>query len=162
MLEAIALLGERRPELRYEIVGDGPEREHLVARAASLQLSGRVRFHGQLPPAEARSVAHAATLFVMPSIDEAFGVAYIEAMAAGVPAVGCAGENGPEEIAGAGGGIALVPAADVHTLASTIDSLLDDHRALGETARETVRREFTWATCGEQTLAAYRQALGDG
>ena len=47
----------------------------------------------------------------MPSIEEAFGVAYIEAMAAGIPAVGCAGEPGPEEIAAAGGGIELVAAA---------------------------------------------------
>ena len=49
------------------------------------------------------------TLFVMPSTDEAFGVAYIEAMAGGLPAIGCRGEPGPEEIAAAGDGLVLVP-----------------------------------------------------
>ena len=44
----------------------------------------------------------------MPSTDEAFGVAYIEAMAAGIPAIGAAGEPGPAEIAAVGAGIELV------------------------------------------------------
>ena len=66
----------------------------------------------------------------MPSVDEAFGVAYIEAMAGWVPAIGCRGEDGPEEIAGAGGGIELVPARDVRALADRIDALLSDRPAL--------------------------------
>ena len=44
----------------------------------------------------------------MPSTEEAFGVAYVEAMAAGIPAIGCRGEPGPEEIAAAGDGFMLV------------------------------------------------------
>ena len=66
----------------------------------------------------------------MPSVDEAFGVAYIEAMAGWVPAIGCRGEDGPEEIAAAGGGIELVPARDVRALADRIDTLLSDRPAL--------------------------------
>ena len=92
------------------MVGDGPEREPLERLAAELGVAGRVRFHGALPPAEAVAVAQRGGLFVLPSVDEAFGVAYIEAMAAGVPAIGTRGEPGPEEIAAAGGGIRLVPA----------------------------------------------------
>jgi teichuronic acid biosynthesis glycosyltransferase TuaC len=98
----------------------------------------------------------------MPSVDEAFGVAYIEAMAGGVPAVGCTGEDGPEEIAAAGGGIELVPPRDARTLADKIDALLSDPErlvALGRAAHDTVRREFTWDRCGVETVAAYRQAL---
>src|SRR5437763_1899653 len=80
--------------------------------------------------AEAASAARAATLFVLPSVDEALGVAYLEAMAGGVPAVGCRGEAGPEEIAAAGGGIVLVPPRSPAALAETIDALLSDRAGL--------------------------------
>jgi glycosyltransferase involved in cell wall biosynthesis len=125
----------------------------------------RVQFLGQLPNTDAVAVARTAALFVMPSVDEAFGVAYIEAMASGVPAIGCRGEDGPEEIAGAGGGIVLVPARDVRALADSISALLSDRPALvalGHVARETVQRDFTWDRCGAQTVAAYEHVLGAG
>jgi len=99
---------------------------------------------------------------VLPSVDEAFGVAYVEAMAAGVPAIGCLGEPGPEEIAAAGGGIRLVPPGDPETLAAEIRALVDDpgwRRELGEAARATVASEFTWERCGQATVAAYEEAL---
>jgi glycosyltransferase involved in cell wall biosynthesis len=165
VISALALLCDRHPRLGYVIVGDGPERESLAEHAALLGVADRIEFRGQLPNAEATAVARSAALFVMPSVDEAFGVAYIEAMAGWVPAIGCRGEDGPEEIAAAGGGIELVPARDVRALADRIDTLLSDPPALlalGGDARDTVEREFTWDRCGAQTLAAYEHALGGG
>ncbi len=163
VISALALLRDQHPQLRYVIVGDGPERERLAEHARSLGVADRVEFRGQLPNREAIAVARTAALFVMPSVDEAFGVAYIEAMAGGVPAIGCRGEDGPEEIAAAGGGIELVPARDVRALAERIDALFSDPPtlvALGDAARETVEREFTWEHCGTQTVAAYEHVLG--
>ncbi len=117
---------------------------------------------GQLAPAAAIARARRATLFAMPSTEEAFGVAYIEAMAGGVPAIGCRGEPGPEEIAVAGDGFVLVPPGDIERLSQRIDELLCDPdrlREIGRRARATVAAHFTWERCGEQTLAAYRHAL---
>jgi glycosyltransferase involved in cell wall biosynthesis len=165
VIAAVAALAERQPQLRYVIVGDGPERASLEQLATRLGVADRVEFCGALPPAAALERARRAWLFVMPSTEEAFGVAYIEAMAAGVPAIGAAGEPGPAEIAAAGGGIELVPAGDAHALAAAIEALLDDPRRmreLGEQARATVAREFTWQRCGERTLAAYREVLAGG
>jgi len=163
VIEALALLRERRPALRYVIVGDGPERERLRALAAARGVDDRVQLRGRLPHAEAMSVAQAASLFVLPSVAEAFGVAYVEAMAAGVPAIGTRGEDGPEEIAAAGGGMELVAPGDVRGLAERIDALLADERRLGalrQAARETVARAFTWQRCGAETVAAYEEVLG--
>ena len=75
---------------------------------------------------EAVAEAQRACVFVLPSVDEAFGVAYVEAMAGGVPAIGCRGEDGPEEIAAAGPGIRLVAPADPEALARELDVLLSD------------------------------------
>jgi teichuronic acid biosynthesis glycosyltransferase TuaC len=158
VLRAMALLGDRRPDLRYVVVGDGPERPALEALAAQLGLAGRVDFAGQLPHADALRRARAASLFVLPSVDEAFGVAYVEAMAAGIPAIGTRGEAGPEEIAASGRGIALVAAGDVEALAREIDALLDDRDA-GAQARATVEAAFTWERCGAETVRAYEDAL---
>jgi glycosyltransferase involved in cell wall biosynthesis len=82
-------------------------------------------------------------------------------MAAGIPALGSAGEPGPAEIAAAGGGIELVPPRSPEALAARLRALLGDQRArheLGAAARATVEREFTWQRCGERTLAAYEEA----
>jgi glycosyltransferase involved in cell wall biosynthesis len=98
----------------------------------------------------------------MPSTDEAFGVAYVEAMAGGLPAIGCRGEPGPEEIAAAGDGIVLVPPADVEALAAEIARIVSEPEylhELGVAARATVAESFTWERCGEQTLRAYEDAL---
>jgi glycosyltransferase involved in cell wall biosynthesis len=158
VLEALA----RLPGVRYLVIGEGPERGRLAARARELGLADRVEFTGQLAPAEAMRRMGDAWCFVMPSTEEAFGVAYIEAMAAGIPAIGCAGEPGPAEIAAAGGGIELVARRSPEALAACLRRLLGDEdarRELGARARETVEAQFSWRHCGEQTLAAYEEAL---
>jgi teichuronic acid biosynthesis glycosyltransferase TuaC len=161
VLRAMWALRERRPDLRYVVVGEGPERPALERLAGELGLAERVEFLGQRPHEEAMGVARRASLFVMPSTDEAFGVAYIEAMAAGVPAIGARGEPGPEDIAALGPGLRLVPPGDIEALAAEIDGLLDGYgQRLGAAARATVARHLTWDACGRATVEAYEAALG--
>jgi glycosyltransferase involved in cell wall biosynthesis len=151
----------RLPDAEWVVVGDGPERAALEMEAQALGVADRVRFTGRLAPADAAREARRGWIFVLPSVDEAFGVAYVEAMAGGVPAIGCRGEDGPEEIAAAGGGMRLVPPAEPEALARELDVLLShpERRAeLGAAARATVAEHFTWAACGRATVAAYEQA----
>jgi len=163
VIEALALLRADHPRLRYVVVGDGPERAALTQLAARRGVAGMIDWRGRLPHDEAVAAARAATLFVMPSVAEAFGVSYVEAMAASVPAIGARGEDGPLEIAAAGGGIELVTPGDPPALAGSIGDLLADPgrlAALRAQARDTVAREFTWARCGRETVAAYAEVLG--
>src|SRR5918997_1350110 len=98
----------------------------------------------------------------MPGVEEPFGVAFVEAMAAGLPAIGARGEGGPEDIAAAGPGLLLVPPDDHLALARTLEELLadpDELAALGARARDTVASSFTWERCGAATVAAYERAL---
>jgi glycosyltransferase involved in cell wall biosynthesis len=161
VLRALSLVDPvRRPE--YLVIGDGPCREGLERLAAELGVADRVRFLGQLPNPEAVARAAACDLFVMPGVQEPFGVAFVEAMAAGVPAIGGRGEGGPEDIAAAGEGMVLVEPGDAAGLAAVIERLSADRselRRLGDAARETVAANFTWERCGSETVAAYRAAL---
>jgi glycosyltransferase involved in cell wall biosynthesis len=160
VLRALWLL--RDTELRWVIVGDGPERAALQRLAAELEIEDRVDFRGALAPGAALDAARAGGVFVLPSVEEAFGVAYIEAMAGGVPAIGSRGEPGPEEIAASGGGMRLVPPGDPEALAGELRALLTDapwRRELGAAARANVEASFTWDGCGRATVAAYEDAL---
>ncbi len=161
VLRALSLIDpERRPE--YLVIGDGPCREGLERLAGELGVADRVRFLGQLPNPEAVARAAGCDLFVMPGVEEPFGVAFVEAMAAGLPAIGSRGEGGPEDIAAAGPGMILVEPDDAGALASVLERIVGDRSELarlGAAARETVAANFTWERCGVETVAAYRAAL---
>jgi glycosyltransferase involved in cell wall biosynthesis len=144
------------PGVHYDVIGDGPERAALEARARDLGILDRVRFTGQLPPDEALREARKADVLVLPSTDEAFGVAYIEAMAAGLPAIGRRGEPGPDEIAGLGPGMLRTDGTDLPRL---IRRALDEREHLGRAARATVLAHFTWEQCGRATVQAYESVL---
>jgi glycosyltransferase involved in cell wall biosynthesis len=161
VLDAVAQLRPRLPGVRWVVIGDGPElpalREH-----AHLGVAECVEWAGELEPDAAVSELARCHLMAMPSVDEAFGVAYVEAMACGVPALGCAGEGGPEEIAAAGPGMLLVPPRDPPALADAIAGALEDAPALAElsaAARRTADEHFGTPACGRATVAAYREAV---
>jgi glycosyltransferase involved in cell wall biosynthesis len=159
VIRSLWTLRERLP-LRYLIIGDGPQRPALERLASELEVD--VEFAGQLPHEQALERARGCALMALPSTDEAFGVAYVEAMAARMPVIGCLGEPGPEEIARYGDGIRLVPPGDVEALAGELHAMLAEPRYLadlGEQAQRTVARHFTWKACGEATVAAYEEAL---
>ena len=147
VLEAL----ERLPEqTSWLVIGDGPERATLEARARAAGLESRVEFAGALPPSEAIARLAACHVMAMPSVDEAFGVAYTEALACGVPAIGCRGEPGPEEIAALSGAMTLVPPRDPNALARAVTT------AVAKGAEPDER--FSLEECGRQTLAAYEEA----
>jgi teichuronic acid biosynthesis glycosyltransferase TuaC len=161
VLRALARLAPHC-HLQYLVIGDGERREPLAHLAGELGIGDRVHFFGQLPNEQATGIVAGCDLFVMPGVEEPFGVAFVEAMAAGVPAIGGRGEGGPEDIAATGEGMLLVAPGNVDELAAELERLFADRgelRRLGEAARATATANFTWERCGERTVAAYRDAL---
>jgi glycosyltransferase involved in cell wall biosynthesis len=148
-------------DVRWVVIGDGPERAGLEKLAARLELSERIEWLGQLAPEEALTELARCHVMALPSVDEAFGVAYVEALACGVPAIGCRGEGGPEEIAGAGPGMVLVNPRDPDAVATAVKELLDQPD-LPDKARKTAADEFSWEGCGRATVRAYEQAIEEG
>ena len=137
--------------VRWVVIGDGPVLPRLDG-------GERVSLLGELPHERAMEELARCHVMALPSEDEAFGVAYIEAMARGLPAIGVAGEGGPEEIAALGGGMLLVPPRDPQALRAAIERALGDPD-LARAARTTAAEHFTWEACGRATVAAYEAAL---
>jgi teichuronic acid biosynthesis glycosyltransferase TuaC len=146
------------PGVRWSVIGDGPALPALKRLARELGVSDRVRFHGRLPPPRALDELAPCHVMALPSIDEAFGVAYVEALARSVPAIGCEGESGPEEIAALTPAMLLVPPRDPAAIANAVRRALTDE-SLPAAARKAAQEHFTWERCGRETLAAYDAAI---
>ena len=145
VLEALA----RAPaEVRYVVIGTGPEEENLKRLAQTLGIAGRVCFFGRAPHEALPALLSQCDVFVQPSIgEEAFGISVVEAMACGLPVL--ASDNGglPEIVAEGETG-RLLPPGDVDAWAAAISDLArepDALRTLGANARERAEAKFTWA-----------------
>ena len=160
VLNALAMAAERVPGLEWVVIGDGPERRRVERLAAERGV--RAEWLGQLDHDRALTELARCHVMALPSVDEAFGVAYVEALACGVPAIGTRGEGGPEEIAATGDGLLLVPPGDPPALAETIAGLFADParlERLAADARRTAADHFSWEACGRATVAAYEEVL---
>ncbi|MBP9869585.1 glycosyltransferase [Patescibacteria group bacterium] len=96
LLRAFALVLKKDPRARLSIIGDGPERELLAQLSKELDLGSSVSFLGEKNAEEIRTKLAQTDVYIQPSRFEGWGIAVIEAAAAGVPVVmtdvGCAGE----------------------------------------------------------------------
>ncbi len=86
-LTAAAQVLARDPEVAFVMAGDGDLRRSMMARAESLGIAERVEFPGFLSGEEVDRLFARSDLFVMPSVSEPFGIASLEAVAAGVPVI---------------------------------------------------------------------------
>jgi phosphatidylinositol alpha-1,6-mannosyltransferase len=151
-IRALALLAPRYSDLRYAIVGQGPERAALEALARREGVAERVRFLSQLGD-EALPLAYAlASVYVGASRQtakdvEGFGIALLEAQAAGIPVV--AGQSGgiPDAVQDGVTGVLTDP-EDPAGVAAAIAGLLEDPvraRQFGAAGRASVERFFNWS-----------------
>ena len=159
LLDALA----RLPNARLVIVGDGPERGALERQAAPL--GPRVRFLGNLPPAEVAQWMQRAALLAAPSVTardgdaEGLPTVIVEAAACGLPTVATHHSGIPEAIDDGTSGF-LVPERDAEALAARIALLLEsgERRAqMGAAARAWAEQRFDLA---QQT--AKLEAIYDG
>jgi glycosyltransferase involved in cell wall biosynthesis len=111
---------------------------------------------GFVPPHELVELIAKTTVFALPTLREPFGLAFLDAMACGVPCIGTAVEAVPEVIDHQVTGL-LVPPGDEHALAEALLSLLEDPakaHAMGLRGRLRVDAHFTWEKVGERLESA--------
>lgn len=148
LLEAVACVKSRQPNIVCIIGGKGPLEAALRARAAELGLADRVRFTGFIPEADLPSYYGSADLFVLPTTAlEGFGLVTVEAMACGTPAVGTPLAATPEILKGLDERL-LLPGADPEPMARGILEALDlvaGRPEWRERARDYVEQNYAWS-----------------
>lgn len=157
LLEAFDRVRRMRPEARLVVVGPNPAR--VGRRDPGVEWLGEVRDRARLG-----DLYRGAHVFVMPSLCEPFGLAFLEAMAHGLPCIGTTVDAMPEIIEHGRTGF-LVPRGDAGALASAILRLLGDParaREMGLLGRERARTAFTWDTMADRITQALHSALGEG
>jgi glycosyltransferase involved in cell wall biosynthesis len=147
----------------YRVIGDGRERSALLRLASELELTEKVRFIGAVRHVEIFNQLIRDDVFVLPSYREAFGIAYLEAMAVGLLTIGVMGE-GPSQFIRNGENGVLVPPRDVEALAVALRNILEgDHNRWREIALEgqrTVQDFYTWDNHAKQLVEVYGQVIG--
>ena len=126
-----------------------------------LGIANHIIFTGHISDAEFVREYARATLAVVPSVYEGFGLPVGEAMACGVPVISTTGGALPEVVGNAG---ILVPPADAAALEKAIVNLLDhpDYAArLGWAGYKRVQNHFTWKKAAEKTVGVYQEAIRD-
>lgn len=98
LLRAAHLLRDRIPELQIRIVGNGPEYRKLQQICADLHLEAAVRWLGDVSMNELAAEYNRAEVFCLPSVQEGFGIVFLEAMAAGKPIVAARAAAVPEVV----------------------------------------------------------------
>lgn len=146
------------------IVGKGPLRASLAELASQLGVAGRVHFLGKVEHDFLVACYHAAKVFVFPSVarSEAFGIAQVEAMAAGLPVVNTNLQSGVPFVSLHGQTGLTVPPADAEALAASVNRLLsnpDLRASFGSAARSRARQEFSLDTMIARTAALYESVM---
>lgn len=144
VLQALPRILEHVPEARYQIVGDGILRPGLEQISKDLGVSDAVIFSGRVSDDDLARAYAEASVFVMPSEKEGFGIVFLEAWQRGLPVI-CGTEDAAHEVVTDGEDGYAIHHGDANQLADKVISLLKDPalaRRMGEAGRDKVASQY--------------------
>jgi phosphatidylinositol alpha-1,6-mannosyltransferase len=139
LIEAFPAVLKRVPGATLRIVGDGTDRERLEQLVTSLALQERVRFLGAVDDTALKRAYASSDVFALPSLQEGFGIVYLEAMAHGLPCV-IASDTAPAEVVEVGVTGLAIDHHSAEELADAIATLLTDQECWRRMNRAAVER----------------------
>ncbi len=155
LLQAFAGVLRTHPQAELRIVGEGPELPTLRSLAVATGIMDSVCFVGSVDGLESLQSEYArADIFCLPSLQEGFGIVYLEAMAAGLPIVAARAGAVPE-VAPHGEVSLLVPPDDDDALAEVLRRLADSPDRRRELGTAGLRRwaAYDWPLVADRFLA---------
>ncbi|MGD2017768.1 MAG: glycosyltransferase family 4 protein [Planctomycetota bacterium] len=156
LLRAAARVLEARPDARFVVMGEGDERARMIEMAAALGIGSRVFFAGGVSSALRDRAYAEASVFVLSSVSEPFGLTPLEALRGGAAPI-LSDACGVREVLPSA---PVVPPWDAAKLAATIvDLLSDEARRQDLVARGRAELDaLTWASSARQLEAALEEA----
>jgi glycosyltransferase involved in cell wall biosynthesis len=161
LLHALKTVLEKVPGMTLTMAGVGPMTASLKSLAADLGIKDKVDFPGFVDYRKIPEVMARHDILVMPSLHEGFGVAALEAGAAGLPTIATEVGGIPEVVIDGQTGL-LVPPNDISALAEAIIRLSEDaglRREFGQNARIFVEKRYNWDDCVDQMIALYESLV---
>ena len=162
LIPAFAPVARRHPGWTLRIYGGGPERAALQAQIEAEGMQGRIELMG--PTRRLGQALAEASLFVLSSRFEGFGLVILEAMQAGLPVVSFDCPRGPSDIITSGRDGTLVPPEDVAGLTAALEELIADparRRAYGQAALQTAAA-YDQREIGARWAALLDELTADG
>jgi L-malate glycosyltransferase len=159
LILAVAQLIDRYPEIRLVIAGEGELEAELRQLVLELKVSQHVVFAGYV--ADLHNLLSLIQIFVLPSIQEPFGLVCAEAMSLGKPIIGTNVGGIPEQVVQGVTGL-IVPPGDPTALADSIDRLLSNPLLLasyGQQGYERYQEKFALAGMLRDTVDVYEKVL---
>lgn len=169
-LRAVAIAARQYPNLRYEIVGDGPLKASLASLAAKLGIADQVAFLGGCTEDEVRRCYGRGHLFMLPGVvgsdgaEEAQGIVLLEAQAGGLPVLATRVGGIPESVVDGVSGF-LVGERDVEALAERLVWLIEHPQRwaeMGRAGRAHVEAHFDIEQLNDRLVAIYQTLLAGG
>jgi glycosyltransferase involved in cell wall biosynthesis len=162
LVPALALARERIPELRGEILGDGPERAEVVRLRAEHGLDDVLEIPGFVPAERVEAALARALCMVLPSRREGYGMVVVEAAALGTPSVVVAGpDNAAADLVSEGENGYVAPSASPEDLAAAIERVHAEGQALRERTASWFganAERLSLSSSLEKVVASYAEA----
>ena len=161
LIQAVAELRPKHPEIRLIIAGDGFERPELEALADTLKIRDITTFLGWVANRDLPQYFRSCAVSVIPSLEEGFGIPAAEAMGCEAPVVASDAGGLPEVVEDGVTGF-VVPKGNAAALAGAIDKLLSDpvmRERMGKAGRQRAVARFDWMRAAERFEELYQQLL---
>jgi len=161
LIRAFRLIRDRYSDTKLIIAGRGPERENLEHQVAALNLHNNVVFLDYFPYEKMPELYNVCDIFVLPSVVEPFGMALIEAMSCGKPAIGSRVGGINDIIENSKNGFLTEP-RNLGQLAEKIEILLSDEKLrikFGRNGREKAQNTFSYGAVAQKATRIYEKAL---
>ncbi len=158
LLEAVSELRKKR-SVKLTVIGEPKKNGVITKLVARLGIGDIVQFTGRIKNEEFADYYSAATIAVVPSLYEGFGIPAVEAMACGVPLITTSGGALPEVV---GDAAMIVPPADTSALIKAITYLFnnpDERVKYAEAGLERVNSVFSWSKAAQQVVEVYREVI---
>lgn len=160
-IKAVSELVKKYPNLIYTIVGDGALRGELENLVKELNIEKNVAFIGRVKHEEVFHYIKKCDVFSLPSYNEGFGVAYIEAMSQGKPIIGVKGQGIEDIIINGENGFLVNPKnhEEIYNILETLIKDKDKRSEVGENAKQCVEENLTWDINADKMINIYNNCL---
>ena len=152
-----------KKDLRLLIAGSGPDLERLKRISKTTGINSNIVFLGRVSNEKIHEIYQAADLFVLPSSHETFGIAILEAMASGVPAI-VARSGGIVSIFTDKKNCLMYEPGNISELKNTLYKLITNAKSrefFTKRAQKMVVQNYSWDSIAQQTLALYVTSLNE-